>query len=140
GQPNFTLTTSGFGAAQFTTPIGIFSDSSGALWVADAGNSRVVRFDNAAAKPNGAPADGVVGQPNFSITTSGLTAQKLSLVTNVWVDGGGALWVADSTTNNRVLRFSPPGDTIAPVVQISGKKRLTTTKARLKISGTASDA
>lgn len=142
GQPNFNLNTSGFGAAQFNTPIGIFADATGTLWVADAANSRVVRFDNAATKSNGAIADGVVGQPDFSITTSGLTAQKLSLVTNVWVDGTGALWVADSQTNNRILRFSPvaPPPSKPPVVKISGKKTLMTTKARVTIRGVASDA
>jgi sugar lactone lactonase YvrE len=140
GQPNFTLDTGGFSASKFTTPIGVFADASGALWVADAANSRVVRFDNAAAKPNGAPADGVVGQPDFSTTSSGLNAQKFGLPTSIWVDATGALWVADST-NNRILRFSPPKpDTTPPVIKVAGKKKITTTRPRLKIKGAASDA
>ena len=35
-------------------------------------NHRVLRFDNAAGKPNGANADGVLGQPDFASNTQAL--------------------------------------------------------------------
>jgi hypothetical protein len=60
GQPNFTSNTSGTTAALLSAPTSVFVDGSGRLWVADKDNNRVVRFDNAATKPNGSNADGVL--------------------------------------------------------------------------------
>lgn len=92
--------------SSLTGPVGVFVDSSGRLWVGDSLNNRVLRFDNAATKANGAPADGVLGAANF--TSNGAVtppaASSLLFPNGVFVDGGGRLWVADSG-NNRVLRF-----------------------------------
>ena len=85
-------------------PLGVFGDASGRLWVADYGNNRVLRFDNAAAKANGANADGELGQPNFTSGSSATTQNGLGYPYSMTVDTGGRLWVAD-TFNNRVLRF-----------------------------------
>jgi hypothetical protein len=85
-------------------PSGVFVDSSGRLWVADWGNYRVLRFDNAAAKANGANADGVLGQPNFTSHSPATTQSGMYYPEGVFVDSSGRLWVAD-TYNDRVLRF-----------------------------------
>ena len=63
GQPDFI--SSGVALTQngMNQPNGIFVDAAGRLWVAERGNNRVTRFDKAAAKANGAAADGVLGQP-----------------------------------------------------------------------------
>ena len=105
GQPNFT--TSGMGTTQHVTcyPAGIFVDAAGRLWVADQYNLRVLRFDNAASKPNGANADGVLGQPNFTSLASNTTRDGMSYPTGVTVDNAsGRLFVADYG-NNRILVF-----------------------------------
>jgi hypothetical protein len=82
----------------------------------------------------------VVGQPNFTTSTSGTTAKEFAVPLNVWTDTAGALWVTEQS-NNRVLRFSPlQPDTTRPVVTVTGKKRITTTRPRLRIKGAASDA
>jgi sugar lactone lactonase YvrE len=104
GQPNFTTNTSHTSQNGMDYPVGVFGDASGRLWVADYGNSRVLRFDNAAAKANGANADGELGEPNFTSVSSAITQNGMSYPYSMTVDTGGRLWVAD-TYNNRVLRF-----------------------------------
>jgi sugar lactone lactonase YvrE len=104
GQPDFMTNTPGVTASLMEGPIGVFADAGGRLWVSDRGNARVLRFDNAAAKANGAAADGVLGQPDFMTKTGGTSATKMVLSEQPFVDTAGRLWVADSL-NNRVLRF-----------------------------------
>jgi len=92
------------GQGGMNDPIGVAVDSSGTLWVVDRGNDRVLRFDNAAAKADGAAADGVLGQPDFGSHTAATTQNGMDDPTGVAVDGSGTLWVVDKG-NNRVLRF-----------------------------------
>jgi sugar lactone lactonase YvrE len=104
GQPDFVTSTVGTTAGKMSAPASVFTDASGRLWVADRANNRVLRFDNAATKPNGGNADGVLGQSDFLTGTTGLTASTMNAPWGVHVDVGGRLWVAERT-NNRVLRF-----------------------------------
>ena len=104
GQPDFTSRSDVRTAQQMTAPYGVALDRDGRLWVSDLGNNRVLRFDAAAGKANGAAADGVLGQSTFMIKTRVLSAQGMSDPFGVAVDGDGRLWVADYG-NNRVLRF-----------------------------------
>jgi DNA-binding beta-propeller fold protein YncE len=109
GQPDFT---SNFGpqdfclatAALMCFPQGVAVDSSGRLWVADAENHRVLRFDNAASKSDGADADGVLGQPDFTTKDCNCTPGGMCDNWGLTVDAGGHLWVAD-LEYQRVLRF-----------------------------------
>ncbi len=112
GQSNFTnrIWNYNFGGSTPTangveTPASIAIDTSGTLFVLDQGNSRVLRFNNAAFKGNGAPADGVLGQLNFVSKTFGTTASTFFAPQGIAVDGSGNLYVADGS-NNRVLRFN----------------------------------
>ncbi len=68
-------------------------------------NNRVLRFDKAASKANGAAADGVLGQANFTGEIYALTATGMHWPIGVAVDSAGRLWVADQS-NHRVLRFA----------------------------------
>ncbi len=114
GQPDFTTTLPNHGvltdppaADSLAAPTGVAVDSNGTLWVADLANSRVLRFDDAASKTNGAPADGVLGQPDFISNTpnnGGVGAHTLISPISVAVDNSGRLWVSDAA-NNRVLRY-----------------------------------
>ena len=107
GQADFataTVNTGGISAATMSAPLGVFVDGGGRLWVAERDNKRVLRFDNAAAKSNGDPADGVLGEPNFTTNAGGLSASLITRAYGVQVDAAGRLWVADRD-NNRVLRF-----------------------------------
>ena len=116
GQANFAGYSSNRGSTTATTntlalPLGVTVDSTGTLWVADTDNSRVLRFASAASLPNGADADGVLGQADFTSNASNrggttATANTLAYLTGVTVDNStGTLWVADRD-NNRVLRFA----------------------------------
>jgi DNA-binding beta-propeller fold protein YncE len=85
-------------------PIGLFLDSSGRLWVVDRMNNRVLRFDDAASKADGADADGVLGQVDYTSSGSACTQENMSSPRGVSGDNAGRLYVADSF-NNRILAF-----------------------------------
>lgn len=77
-------------------------------FVSDAGNNRVLWWNDASGLATGKPADGVLGQPDFySNGNSPVTAASLNYPLGLAVDASGAVWVSDDI-NNRVLRFSPP--------------------------------
>jgi len=136
GQTDFVSESAGSGAQSIETPISPLIDPTGSLWVTDNSNHRILLFKNARLKSNGAPADGLIGQADFTTSAPGLSARKLQ---GPWASAlapSGRLWVCDSG-NHRVLRFTP--DQIRPVLKVKKAPR-TTSKARLKIQGTANDA
>ena len=104
GQAGFTSHASATNQHSMSAPIGVFVDAGGRLWVAEYGNNRVLRYDNAASKANGAAADGVLGQPGFTSKGAATSQNGMSYPHTLAVDAGGRLWVADSE-NSRVLRF-----------------------------------
>jgi len=105
GQSNFLGTAPGTQANRLDTPTSLAFDTTGRLWVADRSNNRVLRFENAATKANGANADGVLGHPDFTTKISGGTSgQTMAWPQGVGVGANGRLWVAD-TSNCRVIRF-----------------------------------
>ena len=83
------------------------SPSAGRIFVVDYGNHRVLSWPSATGFSNGASADLVLGQGNFTSNAGGLEAYKLFGPEAVVMDASGNLYVAD-TENNRVLQFRPP--------------------------------
>jgi len=87
-------------------PIGLVGDGAGNLYVAELDNHRVLRFNNAALKANGDPADGVLGQIDFisgSANAGGTTsAAGLNEPVGVALDTVGRLYVSDRS-NHRIL-------------------------------------
>ena len=86
------------------------------LYVADAGNHRVLGFKDARNVQPGQTADLVIGQPDFFTAVGNYPTGKgqandsgLLFPEGVAVDSKGDLWVADSG-NGRVLRFPRPFD------------------------------
>lgn len=137
GQGGLSSLAPGLDQDSLNTPNGIGLSGDGTLFVIDSSNHRVLVFRNAASKPNGAPADEVIGQPNFTSNAIGFTEKNLkSPSSGLAVDGAGNLWVSDSG-NFRVLRYSK--DSIAPTVTITSKFPRKTASARLTLRGTASD-
>jgi sugar lactone lactonase YvrE len=100
-------------ASGLSNPQGLAVDpGSGALWVADTGNHRVLRFSLPLALTGSAAADRVLGQGGSfsgnSANQGGLSASSLNDPRGLGIDAFGSLVVAD-TGNHRVLRFGNPG-------------------------------
>ena len=113
-------------------PVAVAVDSKGNLYVADAGNNRIVRYPSPF-KQNGVPvtADIVIGQKSVSSgsqynegngqaptgkslylcgncsSLNGTNGSGSPYATGLAFDGSGNLWVTDAG-NNRVLRFPLP--------------------------------
>lgn len=109
GQPDFisvTINNGGLSAKSLYRPMTCAIDAAGRLFVTDDGNKRVLRFDNAATKPSFAPADGVLGQADFTSMATGTAANRLgsSNLYGIALDASGNLYVSDGN-NKRVLRF-----------------------------------
>ena len=95
------------------SPVGIVVDSSGNLYVLDAGNNRVLRFPQPFNQTQQFP-DLVLGQQNFTsngLNSGGISASTLAFTSGSSVsqaylkfDASGNLWVAD-VLNQRILRF-----------------------------------
>jgi sugar lactone lactonase YvrE len=118
GQASFTSSTAqAIAAGTFGKPTGIATDPiRNRVYVADGANHRVLGWSNASSLPNGAPADLVIGQPDFvswgcnhSVTGGNQHATLDSVCgpSGLAVDGDGNLYVADSG-NCRVLEFDDP--------------------------------
>ena len=108
GQPDFTTTTLNLTASanDLRTPTSVASDGVH-LVVADTDHNRVLIW-NHIPNTNNAPADVVVGQPDFSsnvVPANNIpTANSLLGPQGVWIQNG-KLYVAD-TQNNRVLIYN----------------------------------
>jgi sugar lactone lactonase YvrE len=136
GQPDFATTTSGTTAAKMNRPFGAWITPDDSLWVADVDNNRLLRFNYASAKPSGAAADGVLGQPDFTSNLGTVTRRGMeNPYYRPFVDTTGSLWIADGN-NNRVLRFSP--DATPPLLAVTAPGKVTK-KPRITVKGTASD-
>ncbi len=105
GQSNFVSRSFGTSASAFTHPTGILFNGSGALFVADSVNNRVLAFDPPFS--NGMSASLVLGQGTFATSGAGTTATNLSDPTDIAIDSAGGVWVADRQ-NDRVVGFAAP--------------------------------
>jgi sugar lactone lactonase YvrE len=97
------------------TPTAVAVDARGNLYVADAGNNRVIRYPQPFSQPEDARlADLVIGQTNLNSrqpNAGGISERTLVLaisagpfVVGMAFDAQGNLWVTDAG-NNRVLRY-----------------------------------
>ncbi|MFT3814844.1 MAG: IPTL-CTERM sorting domain-containing protein [Acidovorax sp.] len=133
GQPDFVSTPLLSIAANrlgFATNFGITLDRNGALYVGDNGNFRVLRFDDATSKPNGALPNGVLGAPDLTTSgeVTGVTASNFGdSVRGLATDASGNLYVND-VRNRRILRFDDAAskENGAPADGVLGAENLTT--------------
>jgi uncharacterized protein (TIGR03437 family) len=107
GQPDFNLTTTNVNATRnsLRQPTAVASDGVH-LVIADTNHNRVMIW-NSLPTVNNAPADVVIGQPDFTTNTpppSTPTATSLRGPQGVWILNG-KLYIAD-TQNNRVLIYN----------------------------------
>ncbi len=85
--------------------MGVYADAGGRLWVCEDDNNRALRFDGAAAKANGAAADGVLGQPDFTSNAFNSTQNGVGNLRGVFGDEAGRIYLTDES-NHRVLVFN----------------------------------
>ncbi len=108
GQPSFTTNAHATSATGEYLPLGLAFDAYGNLWVADAGNNRILGYQ--APFSNGEAANVVIGQSDFD--SSGFTFSDAGVCAPVGLafDPHGNLWVADFG-HNRVLEYRYPFST-----------------------------
>jgi len=99
GQPDFTSNASGTTASSLDRPQGVWSDGT-RVAVADEFNSRVLIW-NSIPTTNGAPADVVLGQPDFTSSAPGIGASGLNRPWDV-SSNGTQFFIADAE-NHRVM-------------------------------------
>ena len=116
GQNNFTSTSSAAGASGFFQPGGMDYDvTRNRLFVADDLNQRVLVFTNAGPSDltDGQAATYVLGQPDFTTVTNGVTRAKMSRPKDLAYDSGNdRLFVCDMNSR-RVLVFDVAPSSIA---------------------------
>ncbi|MBI5624054.1 MAG: hypothetical protein HY924_09765 [Elusimicrobia bacterium] len=123
------------GAAAANTlsyPNGVAVDAAGAVWVADSGNNRVLRY--AAPAGNGPSANLVLGQAAFNANGFNTSAATMDYPTAVAVDAAGNVWVADAG-NNRVLKFNTPPTNGASAGLVLGQAGFVTRTAAASLAG-----
>jgi uncharacterized protein (TIGR03437 family) len=125
-----------------SAPVAVAVDSKGNLYVADAGNNRVVRYPTPFAQNSPLlPIDLLIGQADFTGRSpnqgqSGPTSQGLAFTKGTSLfrvgmafDSQGNLWISDAA-NNRVLRFPvsnlAAGTTLPAADTVLGQSSFTT--------------
>jgi uncharacterized protein (TIGR03437 family) len=126
GQPNFLHVVVNYPSGQasqptaqsLNTPFGLTVDSSGNLYVADTGNSRILRFPApfASGVTANESADLVIGQSNFTSVVTDATARTMAApISLAFTSTGGntalpnsGYLVAADVSQNRVLLFPKP--------------------------------
>jgi sugar lactone lactonase YvrE len=93
--------------ATLCTPTGVALDSSNRLYVADAGNNRVLEFNTPLTSTSAAIVFGQTTSAGNTCNSGGASASSLCDPEGVALDGTGDLYIAD-TDNNRVLEFDTP--------------------------------
>jgi sugar lactone lactonase YvrE len=127
GQPGFTSNApnnGGVSAAALNAPTGLAMDSGDRLYVADAGNHRVLEYDSPLTSQ---AADQVFGQGGSFTTTlpnlGGVSADSLNAPTGIATDENyWNVFIADRG-NNRVLEYDEPLDTPPPKLPSSTRGR-----------------
>jgi uncharacterized protein (TIGR03437 family) len=145
GQPDFHRSVTNYPTGKATTPsqqslnqpTSLALDSAGNLYVADSGNSRVLRFPAPyqSGKTALEPADLVIGQTSFTVTVTDATAQTLNTPAGIalTVDGADATkpnsgWlVVSDSGHNRVLLFPKPFTSGMSATKVLGSLNFTTT-------------
>ena len=116
-------------STSLTAPRGIMVDDRGTLYVADSGNSRVLRYPRPVSQTGRITPDAVLGQRDFSSATSSVVNDSsLREPSGVALGPNGNLFVADSG-NHRVLEFPSGAGTGASATRVYGQPNFTSRAA-----------
>ena len=117
GMPGSCTSAEGTGTvARFNHPMGIASDSSGTLYVADTSNHTIRKVVPVGAVGTASTLAGLAGMSGFAEGTG--TAARFNSPASVAVDGSGNLYVAD--LNNSALRKIVPAGSVGTVSTLAG--------------------
>lgn len=118
-----------------SSPTGLALDrASGALYVADAGNNRVLRYPRPVDQAGQILPDTVIGQSDFSSATSAAVGPaSLRRPFAVALGPDGNLFVSD-TGNNRVLEFRSGAGTGSSAIRVYGQPNLFSSAAPAVVS------
>ncbi len=107
GQPDFVSSSANPNptAATLSIPTAVVADGSGALYLCDYGNSRVLIYRNASSKANGGNADNVLGQTDFTSGSRGLTQTTMGLPNGIEIDIANRKLLVCDEANFRVLQY-----------------------------------
>ncbi|MBI2483155.1 NHL repeat-containing protein [Candidatus Uhrbacteria bacterium] len=106
GQMNFTSGDYNFTQSTMRNPSDVAFDSAASrLMVSDYANHRILFFDLSGGITNGMNAANVLGQPDFTTTTSGLTAATTNNPRGLHYDTNSNRLFATDYQNNRVLIY-----------------------------------
>ena len=113
-------------ATSLSVPEGIaVNPSDGTLYVADAGNNRVLRYPRPVSQSGRITPDAVIGQVNFtSAASAAVTASSLNAPAGLAIGPNGDLFVSDSG-NNRVLEFPAGAGNGAMASRVYGQPTMT---------------
>ncbi len=103
GQADFGMAVGAITQTGMKNPNDLYVDINGRLWVSDAANRRVLRFDNARNLTNGAPADGVLGQADFTSDVSAITQSGFTNLRFVTGDNSGRIYVMQENSHRIVI-------------------------------------
>ena len=132
-----------YGAPSFMTsqqilhyPGGLAVDADGTLFVSSYQTHRILVWENAASLSDGALADRVIGQANFTAMASGLSQSKFAFPQHLAIDDEGTLFVADQG-NHRVLVFKNATDLSGevPADAVQGQEDFVSNTPTLTASG-----
>ncbi len=110
-------------SASSISPYAIAVDSYSNLYVADDSACRVLLF-----KPpftNNMNASVVIGEPDFTTSSCGISASQLESIIALAIDGDGDLWVSDGSS--RIMEFVPPFSNGMSASLIIGQTSLSST-------------
>ncbi|MBI4358535.1 MAG: hypothetical protein HY584_04480, partial [Candidatus Omnitrophica bacterium] len=129
GQPDFTSSTQNNGgrSARSLSIFGGMSFDGKKLFIGDAGNARILIW-NTFPTENFAPADMVLGQPDFSSGAAGITNRQFNFVRETFSDGNRL--VATDQSNQRVLIWKQiPTANFAPADIVIGQPNFSSNTA-----------
>ena len=113
-------------STSLSSPAGIaVNPNDGTLYVADAGNNRVLRYPRPVAQSGRITPDAVIGQADFTTADSALVSSvSLKTPSGVAIGPNGDLFVADNG-NNRVLEYGSGAGNGAAAIRVYGQPAMT---------------
>jgi uncharacterized protein (TIGR03437 family) len=141
GQPNLrtavaNVDTQGLPSrTSLSAPAGVVvNPSDGTLYVADAGNNRILRYPRPLSQAGRITPDAVIGQADFTSSTSAaVSGASLRTPAGLAFGPNGDLFVAD-LGNNRVLEFPAGAGTGASAIRVYGQPGMNSSTAPSHLS------